>query len=79
MRTAELMNDDGPGIQAAQQMGLVTRTNGYGRGVPAIWQLTPLGIDWCEGRVTVEYQFRAGYRWAATWLRALPKGLRLAA
>lgn len=40
------------------------------------WRLTPLGLDVCEGRVITTRVRPGGMRFVATWLRALPRGLR---
>lgn len=42
------------------------------------WALTPLGRDWCEGRVATVQVRPGGRRFVATWLRALPQGLSMA-
>lgn len=71
----------GKALTTAQRLGLVACNNG--RGPTARWKLTPLGIAFCEGKAQGYVPERAdGYpdrrlRIAATWLAALPTGIRL--
>lgn len=60
-------------------------TTGRGRSLTGLFELTPLGIDWKQGRVQIAYLsvgYRAGsvgrvkgsnMRVSATWLKALPR------
>lgn len=57
-------------------LGLVDNTGR--RGSPGRWVLTPLGIDWCEGRVKQIEVKPGGRRFVSTWLASLPRGLRIA-
>lgn len=78
----------GSALSEAKLFGLVTserRRDGL-----CVWSLTTLGADFCEGRVALGRQARDGTRAAipgkpgsrqpsfvATWLKALPMGVRL--
>lgn len=58
-------------LYRASLLGVIERC------VDARWRLTPLGVDFLEGRV-VQIEVRPGGRhFAATWLRSLPKNIRL--
>jgi hypothetical protein len=63
-------------LSAAVAYGLV-HSPGKNNGT-ACWSLTPLGVDWCEGRVTQVEVRPGGRRWAATWLSSLPRDIRIA-
>ena len=78
LRSGEMMTTDAIGLRDARRMGLAERQEHNSAG-EAVWQLTQRGRDWCEGRTQLNYKRPGGYCWAATWLRALPVGLRLAA
>lgn len=58
-------------IYRAQKLGLIEHDEARR------WRLTPLGIQVCEGSVTQIWWRPGGHRWVATWLRALPRGLRI--
>lgn len=61
-------------LRDAQALGLVVSP---GRGRLGLWSLSPLGVDWCEGRV-IQIEVRpGGRRWVSTWLSSLPRGLSL--
>ena len=62
-------------LRAAQALGLVVSP---GRRRLGLWSLTPLGVDWCEGRVAQIEVRPGGRRWVSTWLSSLPRGLRIA-
>jgi hypothetical protein len=62
-------------LRDARVIGLVSspeKKDGTG-----LWSLTPIGVDWCEGRVTSVSLRPGGRRWVSTWLSALPRGLRI--
>ena len=64
------------GIHRAEELGLMRCLNPgkFGGRQPAcLWELTQAGIDWCEGRVAVEYQPTKRQQVVATWLKALPR------
>ena len=42
------------------------------------YRITPLGAEYLDGRVDQVEHRPGGRMWAATWLRALPVGLRIA-
>lgn len=68
--------DGSHALCTAKGLGLVESPgNAGGNFYP--WHLTPLGVDWCEGRVTQAEVRPGGRRWVATWLSALPRGLTL--
>lgn len=75
-------------IQSAIAHGVMRNTlpsTGIGRSLVGLFELTPLGIDWREGRVQISYAtvgYRAGskgrppgtgMRAETTWLKALPR------
>jgi hypothetical protein len=76
LRWEEMAGYSRQDMQRARYMGVAECVGGTGR---YRWQLTQLGRDWCEGRAVPEYRRPGGYFWTATWLRALPQGLRLSA
>jgi hypothetical protein len=58
-------------LTSARNIGVIAH------GEPGMWVLTPLGVEYCEGRV-VQLERRPGGRYfAATWLRSLPQGISL--
>lgn len=71
------------GLEYARRLGLVEHSDWHGK--TALWWLTPLGIDWCEGRVAEWYGAYPGddcarsrkTRFVATWLAALPRDVRI--
>lgn len=81
MASTEFMDGTRRDVFEAAKRGIVQRANGTraerGGNVQTLWELTPLGRDWCEGRAVPEYRRPGGYQWVATWLRALPVGLRI--
>ena len=80
MRTAEFMTATKAGIHDAQRLGVIVRDEHHAAhgGAAAVWTLTELGRDWCTGRAARTRVGSGAYYWAATWLRALPVGLRVA-
>lgn len=61
---------DDRAIQEARRLKLIERAGTF-------WRLTPLGLEFCEGRV-VQNEVRPGGRYfVATWLRSLPRDIRL--
>lgn len=76
MRWEEMGGFSRQDMQRARLMGVVQCVGypGHYR-----WALTQVGRDWCEGRAVQQYSRPGGYQWVATWLRALPQGLRLSA
>lgn len=72
--------DAGRALADARELGLVTGDGRRGPGVAATWTLTPLGRDFCEGRVAQAPASRLRQRgriFVATWLASLPRGIRL--
>lgn len=58
-------------LQNARVLGLIEHDEKHR------WQLTPLGLEYCEGRV-VQVEVRpGGRRFVATWLRSLPQGISI--
>ena len=57
-------------LSALSKLGLA-KTTGT-RGHADRWALTPLGIDYCEGRVKPHGR-RGGIHFHATWLASLPR------
>lgn len=80
-RDVELAGVDPHGLYAARRLGLVEHSEW--RWIDCQWWLTPLGIDWCEGRVALApapFTGRTGrppMRFVATWLSSLPRGIRI--
>lgn len=72
LRELGVSKDD---ANTAERLGLVIRTEGR----PMRLVLTEIGADYCAGRVAVRHLWPCKYVVAATWLRALPQGLRLSA
>lgn len=50
-----------------------------GRGIFTTWRLTPIGRDYAERRITQRERRPGGRYWAATWLQALPRDVRIGA
>ena len=63
-------------MQNARAYGIVECVGGVGH---YRWRLTQRGRDWREGRQTFDRRMPGGFVWRATWLKALPQGLRVAA
>lgn len=59
-------------IRESRVLGLVEQRGYRGR-----WQLTPLGIAYCEGRAAQSKNLIGGRVWHATWLAALPRNVNL--
>lgn len=59
---------EGKAIQQAKNLGLIESG-----GLREPWELTRLGLDWCEGRVEQVESKPGGRRFVATWLMALPR------
>jgi hypothetical protein len=57
-------------LQRLRVLGLAKSTGVKGKGDR--WQLTQLGIDYCEGRVKPHGR-RGGIKFHATWLASLPR------
>lgn len=53
-------------IKRARELGLIAHD------ARQRWALTPLGWEWCAGRIAAVNLRPGGHRWVATWLRALP-------
>lgn len=83
LASTEFMHGSRRDAFEAAKRGIVQRANGTraerGGNAQTLWELTPLGREWCEGRAMPEYRRPGGYCWIATWLRALPQGLRISA
>jgi hypothetical protein len=73
------LSDPYNGLRIAKEFGLVEQTAG-GRGGSrrlAKWRITAKGTALCEGRLGA-YQLEHGrWRFAATWLASLPRGIRI--
>ena len=67
------------GAMDAERLGLAERVTNIERrrGERTTWQPTQLGRDFLAGRVHQVATRPGGRRWAATWLRSLPQGLRI--
>ena len=78
-RMGGVMALDSSGVSAelsrAARLGVVSRAGRCKNEVR--WQITPLGLDWAEGRITMIRSRPGGRRWVATWLASLPRGLRI--
>lgn len=69
-------------LQVARLLGLIYPT---GRGEGCVWTITPKGKAWCEGRIAFRQRRDVGtgkgtmrqFRVVATWLSALPQGVRV--
>ena len=63
----------------AENLGVVKRVTNLSRqvGVETKYVVSDIGHDYLEGRVVQIETRPGGRRWAATWLRALPRGLTL--
>lgn len=59
---------------SATRVGVVSSS---GRKTDNVWTLTPAGLAWIEGRITLVRSRPGGRRWVATWLESLPRGLRI--
>lgn len=66
-------------LSLARRMGLVESSTTPGQGRVNSWSITPFGEEYLLG--TVEQRESrgsgTGRYWAATWLRSLPRGLRI--
>jgi len=62
------------GITKAKRLGLIEQCEGRGQGW---WRLTPLGMEYAEGRVVLERRRSGCAVFAATWLRSLPQDIRI--
>ena len=67
--------EDRTSLRSARKLGLVG-AGGKVRG--EAYTLTQKGLDWIEGRLSIERKGNsAGMHQRATWLASLPQGLRL--
>lgn len=56
-------------LKRLRELGLA-EASGFKR--DDVWRLTPLGVDYCEGRVKPHGR-RGGIKFHATWLASLPR------
>jgi len=59
--------------QELRKQGLATCTKDGRNLMETTWELTPLGREVAEGKVTFQRSRPGGRRWVATWLRSLPR------
>lgn len=81
MASTEFLHVDRDALWRASRAGVVQQVSGsrkeHGSSEPATFVLTPRGREWCEGRATPTKKDEHGFVWVATWLKALPQGLRV--
>jgi hypothetical protein len=67
--------------RAEEHFALIKRISNHARnhGAEVLYVLTDLGREWIEGRIEERERRPGGRYMAATWLRALPQGMRIGA